>query len=391
MNGKVLKRGIFGLLVTIATVIAAFALVACGNDESSSTAVELELDTTEVRTTFGVGESFSASGLKVVAIVDGTRYIASHAEYEVTAPDMTSMGEKTVTIGFMGASASYTITVSAPRGKLSSITLDAGSAKKIFTEGDKFVAEGLKVTAQFEGGTSSEVDISECAFSGYDMSATGNQTVIVIYGGKTATYQITVNAAVLDKISVDYSKAKREYVVNETFGYEGLAVTAHYTNGTSKVLDKDEYSVSTPDMTAIGVKTVTVTFGQKTAEYMIYAIPGVNWDTYKMDFANQSSTSDTLELFITKIEGGGGSDKDATTEGWYLLKRTDGTYAMYEFRFTYAHASYQSTFSTQGLDKEYIDDSAQGKGDLFVEIGSLKFRAGADYWHNKVMSWPMPK
>lgn len=62
-----------------------------------------------------------------------------------------------------------------------------------------------------------------------------------------------------------------EFEVGDTFSYEGLIVTAHYDNGSSTVVTPT--SVSTPDMTSIGEKTVTVSYTEdevtKDAEYVI--------------------------------------------------------------------------------------------------------------------------
>ncbi|MCH5350969.1 MAG: bacterial Ig-like domain-containing protein [Clostridiales bacterium] len=348
----------------------------------------IELNHTNVKKQYLVGDEFTAAGLAVTAVMNnGTRSGVDISECAFSGYDLSEAGEYDVVVSYEGKTASYHITVTEPLGVLTEITLDYSSAQTQFTAGDTFTAAGLIVTAKFDDGSSEQVDISACTFSGYDMNVEGSYTVTVSYGGKTATYQITVGAPRLERIEVDYSGAeRREYVVGMQFTSNGIVVTAHYSNGTTKTLEAEEYEVSSPDMTTVGVKTVTVSYGQKTAEYMIYAIPDVNWDTRKLDLSNQSGTGDTLELFVTDIQGGGNWGTSATTTGWYLLKRTDGTYEMYEFRFTYVpDRNPQCEFMTEGLDAEYLDNN-QG-GDMFVVIGSLTFRANADYWHNRVMGW----
>ena len=51
---------------------------------------------------------------------------------------------------------------------------------------------------------------------------------------------------------------KTSFYVDDEFTYEGLVVTATFANGTSSVVTPT--SVSTPDMTTDGIKTVTVTY-----------------------------------------------------------------------------------------------------------------------------------
>lgn len=75
--------------------------------------------------------------------------------------------------------------------ELTGITVNA--TKTTFTVDDEFAFEGT-VTANYSNGTTEDVTTS-AAFSGYDMSQEGPQTITVTYEGKTATYGITVNPA----------------------------------------------------------------------------------------------------------------------------------------------------------------------------------------------------
>lgn len=62
---------------------------------------ELVLDTTDVKTSFEVGEDFVSENLKVsVRCADGGTYELSADEYTVTAPDMSAAGTKTVEVKF---------------------------------------------------------------------------------------------------------------------------------------------------------------------------------------------------------------------------------------------------------------------------------------------------
>ena len=259
----------------------------------------------------------------------------------------------------------------------------------MFDAGESFDASGLTVSAVTEGG-SLPISLDACEIAGYDMNTAGEQTVTVSYGGFTAEYKITVRF-VATSLAVDYSNAKREYVVNVPFTSDGLVVYEVNVNGVRRTLSSDAYEISSPDMSVIGVKTVTVkhkTDESISAEYMIYAIPDVPWETNRLEFVNQTGTGDTLDLFVTSIEGGGGWDKKAISSGWYLFKCTDGTYAMYEFAFSYGYqpeGQEQCHFETQGLDAEYLDNDFGG--DMFVKIGDVMFRANADYWHHIIMKW----
>lgn len=560
-------------IAAIALVLSSIFALAC--DAKSN--VEIELDTSGVKTEFAVNEKFACDGLSVVAVMDGERYSVPVGECEIDIPDMSAVGEKTVTVRFMNASASYKITVaefavglvlgvenvktvyaagetldtsgleveallnsgarravdsftcasadmSAPGNKridvtaeydgdeltasfnvcvlpkaasaygldekmefstsgdgsltlyissregggvnsadahtygylllrggdgacelfdfeytytpqgwastfvkgigteridgdgaltvtaggesysavdglwhyvvigwdeLERISLDTSGVKKNYFAGESFDAGGLVVTAHMYGGAE-QTATENISYSGFDPNVIGEQTVTVSYGGFTAEYKITVRF-VATSLAVDYSNAKREYVVNVPFTSDGLVVYEVNVNGVRRTLSSDAYEISSPDMSVIGVKTVTVkhkTDESISAEYMIYAIPDVPWETNRLEFVNQTGTGDTLDLFVTSIEGGGGWDKKAISSGWYLFKCTDGTYAMYEFAFSYGYqpeGQEQCHFETQGLDAEYLDNDFGG--DMFVKIGDVMFRANADYWHHIIMKW----
>ena len=46
-------------------------------------------------------------------------------------------------------------------------------------------------------------------------------------------------------------------------------VTAHYSNGTTQVIPEGQYTLSAPDMSTAGEKTVTVTYKDKTTTFTI--------------------------------------------------------------------------------------------------------------------------
>ena len=104
--------------------------------------------------------------------------------------------------------------------------------------------------------------------------AVGNSTITVrtADGGFTATCAITVTAPVPVLTSITLSgNYQKTFELNEVFNHDGLVVTANYSIGGSRVVD--DYSISSPDMTTAGSKTVTVSYTDggvtKSATYQI--------------------------------------------------------------------------------------------------------------------------
>ena len=81
----------------------------------------------------------------------------------------------------------------------------------------------------------------------------------------------SVEPCVLTGISLNTDNVKKSFITGETFSAEGLVVTAQYSNCNSQTVTPT--SVSTPDMSEAGEKTVTVSYTEeevtKTAEYKI--------------------------------------------------------------------------------------------------------------------------
>ena len=134
-----------------------------------------------------------------------------------------------------------------------------------FVEGDTFAK--ATVTAHYSDNSAADVTNS-ATFTGYDMTSVSEQTVTVTYGGKSATYTITVSAGTLTSIAL--SGQTTAYSKNATFSFDGTC-TATFANGYQKVVEPT--SVSSPDMSTGGQKEVTVgvTYNgvTKTASYNI--------------------------------------------------------------------------------------------------------------------------
>lgn len=73
---------------------------------------------------------------------------------------------------------------------------------------------------------------------------------------------------VLENISLS-GNYETSFFVNDTFSYDGLVVTAHYSDSSKRIIEKNDYNVSTPDMSTKGVKDVTVTYLTKSKTYTI--------------------------------------------------------------------------------------------------------------------------
>lgn len=109
------------------------------------------------------------------------------------------------------------------------------------------------------------------------------------------------------RLEVTHMPTKTRYFVGETFDSTGLIITAYYNDNTSEQVTG--YTLSSPDMSVYGSKTVTVTFDEKTVDFSILVvdISGIE-----------------VKTMPTKVEYQKGDVFD-TTGLSILVKYTDGT------------------------------------------------------------------
>ena len=233
----------------------------------------LTLDIDDVQTEFLIGDTFNSDNLVVTATYgNGDTKVLTDEEYSITAPNLTMSGQKEVIISYeedgFTVTESYFISV---RGVLSSIELV--NPKTTYNVGDDF--EKPDIIARYSDGGSEDVTDFVQESGTYNMNVAGEYTITYSYTQdevvKTAEYHFTVEEPAiiptLTTITVDYTNAQTTFTVGDTFSSEGLVVTAHYSDGTSE--DVTNYTVSQPDMSTAGSKTITVTYENIDATYTI--------------------------------------------------------------------------------------------------------------------------
>ena len=132
-----------------------------------------------------------------------------------------------------------------------------------FNVGDDFSFGGT-VTATYDDESTKDIPEENVTFSGYDMSTAGDQTVTVSYteGGetKTTTYNITVNAVAVTRITLDKEEATILVGITKT-----LKATIEPANATDKTViwTSSDEDVATVDengvVTAVAEGTATIT------------------------------------------------------------------------------------------------------------------------------------
>ena len=114
---------------------------------------------------------------------------------------MSTAGAQTVTVNYGGKTATFTVNVQDVT--LSGIAIASNPTKTSYFVGDTLDTTGLKLTATYSNGTTQTIT-SGFTCTPTALSTAGAQTVTVNYGGKTATFTVSVELPVLPFVTLTF-------------------------------------------------------------------------------------------------------------------------------------------------------------------------------------------
>lgn len=232
---------------------------------------------------------------------------------------------------------------------LTGIAVTIQPTKTSYVPGESFDRTGMVVKANYSDGTSDE--INTYTVSEIDKDIIGEQTLTVSYLGKTTDLKITVKS--VSRITAQTSKST--YYLGENIDKNTITVTAYYSDGTSSVLNSNEFEVTGFGNT-LGKQTLTVTYLDKTA-YLTIQLLDANIAALNKLYETSSTTSElttaqigsyagdfTIEhtVKINSIPADGDDNKGSTNgffvrfnpsdgigAGWYLTANSNNTANVY--------------------------------------------------------------
>ena len=209
------------------------------------------------KTLYGVGDTFVNPQVIATYVNGDTEDVSASVTF--TGNDTSSVSDsRTVTASYteggITKTDTFNIKVESDAPILQSIEVQSTLTE--FALNDEFVFEGT-VTATYDKGPTANV--IPTSISEVNMGVVGPQTVTVSYteGGitETDTYTINVNN-VVDHLTV--AGQKDIFKLGEDFIFGGVANLV-YKDGTHERVEPT--NISSPDMNALGVQDVTVTYG----------------------------------------------------------------------------------------------------------------------------------
>lgn len=80
-----------------------------------------------------------------------------------------------------------------PVPAITTIAMKSLPSKKVYKLGENLNVKGAKITVTYSDSFKTDIDITSGMVTGYNKNKTGKQTLIVTFGGKTASFAVTVN------------------------------------------------------------------------------------------------------------------------------------------------------------------------------------------------------
>lgn len=237
----------------------------CGGNESRQYA-RIEIASFPRKIEYKVGDQLNTAGLALeVVYTDGTRVAAP--DFKVVSYDTTTLGKQTVTVQYSTFTTSFDISVS--EKVLTGITITEKPKKLTYVEGNKFVADGLAVSANYDNNSS--IPVTEYSISGFDANKVGKQTITVTYNDFTATFEVTVKAKTLTAFTFVSYPNTLEYFCGEAFDPTGMVLKLTYNNGTVEHTDSG-FKISGFNTNKAGEQTVKVSYGGVTQSLRVVVI-----------------------------------------------------------------------------------------------------------------------
>lgn len=148
------------------------------------------------KTRYQIDEELDTTGLEITATYsDGSEEVVT--AYELSGFDSTSLGEKTITVTYVGITTTFVVTVYATE----SVEITTLPNKVLYNVGESLDTTGMVVTATYTDGV--KVEVTDYTLTGYDSTSAGIKVITVSYDGKSVTFEVTVQEIAADKVTIE--------------------------------------------------------------------------------------------------------------------------------------------------------------------------------------------
>ncbi len=256
-----IKRQTLAIIITAVTTVAVvILLVVMLVTHADRELTKIEITSLPDKTEYIEKQTLDTTGLTVKAYFGDEA--AEVSDYSVDKTVL-ELGDNAVTVSYTNKkitkTASFPIIV--VQKNLSSIEITKQPDKTVYLEGAFFEPSGTEVTAHYDNGESFVID--DWKHNGINALTLSDKSVIVSFGGKTASIPITVEQKRLNGLYLNRLPNKLEYVEGEYFDFLGLELYAKHENAS----DERVY-----DWALDAVEPLKITDNAVTVSYTLHGI-----------------------------------------------------------------------------------------------------------------------
>ena len=161
----------------------------------------LTIATQPTKTNYYVGDTLNTAGLTLKAAYNNGTTQTITSGFTCTPTALSTAGTQTVTVNYGGKTATFAVNVQDVT--LSGIAIASNPTKTSYYVGDTLDTTGLKLTATYNNGTTQTIT-GGFTCTPTALTSAGVQTVTVNYGGKTATFTVSVELPVLPFVTLTF-------------------------------------------------------------------------------------------------------------------------------------------------------------------------------------------
>jgi uncharacterized repeat protein (TIGR02543 family) len=287
-----------------------------------------------------------ASNAPTIAIVDADGKVeakaAGTAKITVTTDDGDFTAECAVTVTLVPVS----IAVTTP------------PAKTLYAAGETLDITGLVVTATYGDNSTGIVTVTAEDITGFDPDTPGEQILTVTYGGKPATFTVTVLA--LTKIEITHSP--EIVAIGEELDIGGIEIEATWGDDTTEKFIKKKVEITIAHISGFDKdkaesQTVTVTYEGKTDTFivLVMGITGIIIDTPPTKTLYKIGESLNLDGLVVKVAFSNGTTETVNITAEHISGFSSATAGEKTLTITYSDQTATFTVTVIALAKITID------------------------------------
>ena len=238
---------------------------------ANATVKQIRVTQRPTKTTYVVGETLNTAGMKVtVTYSDDTTQVITSG-FVCTPTKLETAGTQWITVKYGGTATATPVTVNASAKTVSAVTIAKKPTKQTYTVGETFAPAGMKLKVTYTDNTTSEITSGFTYTPTGKFTTTGQQKIVVSYGGKSTGFYVTVNQAAKAVSSVTIAKkpAKQTYTIGESFNSAGMKLKVTYTDSTTAEITSGFTYTPTGSLNTAGQQKIVVSYGGKSTGFYV--------------------------------------------------------------------------------------------------------------------------